>query len=148
MDEEEQRWDEMESLGDQILFLGMRQAISVSASEFSWGKGNLIFYSTDLCISPRYGHSQERGMLVFDLENGSASPLENCPAYRAFSEILLALRLPVYDHTLSNSAPYAFSNFQSGSSLRPFLFKEEAALPGLPVSGVEEQKVGVAKGEA
>ncbi|EOX97545.1 F-box family protein [Theobroma cacao] len=81
MDEEEQRWDEMGSLGDQILILGMRQTISVSASEFSWGKGNLIFYSTDLCISPRNGQSQEMGMFVFDLEIGSASPLENCPSY-------------------------------------------------------------------
>ncbi|KAL4303171.1 hypothetical protein GQ457_10G023770 [Hibiscus cannabinus] len=66
----------------------------------------------------------------------------------AYSETLLALRLPVYDHTLSNSVAHGFSNLQSDSSLRRFLFKEGGALLGLLASGVEEQKAGVAKGEA
>ncbi|XVE93931.1 hypothetical protein REPUB_Repub01dG0236600 [Reevesia pubescens] len=81
LDEEEEKWDEMESLGDQILFLGLRQAISASSSEFYWGKGNLIFYSTGLYIPPGYGNSENRLMFVFDLETSTAIPLENCPAY-------------------------------------------------------------------
>ncbi|XVF45600.1 hypothetical protein PTKIN_Ptkin02bG0219300 [Pterospermum kingtungense] len=70
LDEEVQKWDEIESLGDQILFLGWHHAISASASEFYWEKGNLIFYS-----SPEH-------LFVFDLDTGTVSPLRNCPAYR------------------------------------------------------------------
>ncbi|XP_022762990.1 F-box protein SKIP23-like [Durio zibethinus] len=82
MNEEEQKWDEMESLGDQILFLGLRQATSASASEFCWGRGNLIFYSADLSYHPLYCHPEDRHIFVFDLETATASPLKNCPAYR------------------------------------------------------------------
>ncbi|OMO80004.1 hypothetical protein CCACVL1_13222 [Corchorus capsularis] len=71
LNEEEKKWHEIESLGDKVLLLGLRQAISVSASELSWGKGNLVFYSI----------GKDRAMFVFDLENNSASRLENCPAY-------------------------------------------------------------------
>ncbi|OMO91935.1 hypothetical protein COLO4_18004 [Corchorus olitorius] len=71
LDEEEKKWHEIESLGDKVLLLGLRQAISVSASELSWGKGNLIFYSI----------GKDKAMFVFDLENNSTSRLENCPAY-------------------------------------------------------------------
>ncbi|KAL4303576.1 hypothetical protein GQ457_10G024880 [Hibiscus cannabinus] len=78
MNEEEQRWDEMESLRDQILFLGFHQAISAPAFEFGWGRGNLIFFSE--CV-PGHDTSEDRLMFVFDLETGTASPLENCPAY-------------------------------------------------------------------
>ncbi|KAK8567929.1 hypothetical protein V6N13_105875 [Hibiscus sabdariffa] len=78
MNEEEQRWDEMESLSDRILFLGFHQAISSPAFEFGWGRGNLIFFSE--CV-PGYAISEDRRMFVFDLETGTASPLENCPAY-------------------------------------------------------------------
>ncbi|XVF00813.1 hypothetical protein REPUB_Repub04eG0034200 [Reevesia pubescens] len=96
LDKEELKWDEMESLGDRILFLGLRHSISASASEFYWGKGNLIFYTAGLPIHPRiHGYSEEyygseesdysedrhRRMFVFDLDTGTASPLENCPAY-------------------------------------------------------------------
>ncbi|XVE93932.1 hypothetical protein REPUB_Repub01dG0236700 [Reevesia pubescens] len=71
LDEEEQKWDEMESLGDQILFLGVQLSFSVSASEFSWGKGNLIFF-----VLPLYDD-----IFVFDLETGIASPSGNFPTY-------------------------------------------------------------------
>ncbi|XWS40242.1 hypothetical protein CRYUN_Cryun18bG0123500 [Craigia yunnanensis] len=79
LNKEEQMWDEMESLGlQQILFLGLHQAISASASEFYWGKRNLIFYSAGLSIPPRYGFSEryteDRLVIVFDLETGTASP--------------------------------------------------------------------------
>ncbi|KAK8567932.1 hypothetical protein V6N13_105877 [Hibiscus sabdariffa] len=73
MNEEEQKWDEMKSLRDRILFLGYRQAISAPASEFCSGKGNLVFYLK--------GFSACGLMRVFDLETGTASPLENWPAY-------------------------------------------------------------------
>ncbi|XP_022725261.1 F-box protein At2g17036-like [Durio zibethinus] len=81
LDEEEQKWDKMESLGQQILFLGLRQSISASASEFYWGKGNLIFYPRGLSMGSRYYNSDDRLMFVFDLDTGTASPLENCPTY-------------------------------------------------------------------
>ncbi|KAK8522251.1 hypothetical protein V6N13_115227 [Hibiscus sabdariffa] len=78
MNEKEQRWDEMGSLRDRILFLGFHQAISAPAFEFGWGRGNLIFFSE--CV-PGHDTSEDRRMFVFDLETGTASPLENCPAY-------------------------------------------------------------------
>ncbi|GMI88038.1 F-box/DUF295 Ancestral 12 [Hibiscus trionum] len=78
MNEEEQRWDEMESLRDRILILGFYQAISAPAFEFGLGRGNLIFFSERVS---GYATSEDRRMLVFDLETGTTSPLENCPAY-------------------------------------------------------------------
>ncbi|XVF76372.1 hypothetical protein PTKIN_Ptkin13bG0261200 [Pterospermum kingtungense] len=67
LNEEEQKWDEIESLGDQILFLGVRQSVSASASEFYGVKGNLIFYSSDLLrYSYDYGDSED--VFVFDLD--------------------------------------------------------------------------------
>ncbi|XVF45601.1 hypothetical protein PTKIN_Ptkin02bG0219400 [Pterospermum kingtungense] len=69
LDEEAEKWDKMESLGDQILFLGLHQSISASAYELYWGKGNLIFYSSD------------EHLFVFDLDTATACPLEKCPAY-------------------------------------------------------------------
>ncbi|KAK8567930.1 hypothetical protein V6N12_006498 [Hibiscus sabdariffa] len=75
MNEEEQKWEEMGSLRDRIMFLSYRQAISAPASEFCSGKGNLIFFHSTCLVSAR-------GLVfVFDLETGTASPLENCPAY-------------------------------------------------------------------
>ncbi|TYH88784.1 hypothetical protein ES332_D01G212000v1 [Gossypium tomentosum] len=72
------------SLRDQILFMGFHEAISAPASEFGWGRGNLIFYPENLSDYPGYGnHEYGIGytyMLVFDLETGTASRLENCPA--------------------------------------------------------------------
>ncbi|MBA0649520.1 hypothetical protein Goklo_017076, partial [Gossypium klotzschianum] len=75
LDEENQKWDEIKSLGDQILILGLHQVVSASAYEFHWGdQGNLIFYSID-------GNVEDRVMYVFDLEKGISIPLENCPVY-------------------------------------------------------------------
>ncbi|KAK8582549.1 hypothetical protein V6N13_069323 [Hibiscus sabdariffa] len=70
MNEEEQKWDEIESLGGRILFLSNRQAISAPC----WGRGDLIFCSNHLCTGRDY-------TFVFDLETGAASLLENWPAY-------------------------------------------------------------------
>ncbi|KAG8503767.1 hypothetical protein CXB51_001769 [Gossypium anomalum] len=88
MNEEEHKWDEMDSLSlrDRILFMGFHEAVSAPASEFGWGRGNLIFYPENLSDYPGFGN-HEYGiwytyMLVFDLETGTASRLENCPAYR------------------------------------------------------------------
>jgi hypothetical protein len=78
----------------------------------------------------------------------------NLPAPRSQSRsgalpgTLLALTFPAYDHTWSKSAGTNFSDFRSAASLRPVFLREEGALPGLPITGVEEQKVGVANGEA
>ncbi|MBA0551071.1 hypothetical protein Golob_021972, partial [Gossypium lobatum] len=52
--------------------------VSAPASEFYWGKGNLIFYPGGLFDSPR---DPDRLVFVFDLETGTACPLETCPAY-------------------------------------------------------------------
>ncbi|KAG4163282.1 hypothetical protein ERO13_D01G162580v2 [Gossypium hirsutum] len=76
LSEEEQRWDKMESLGEQILFLDSDHAISALASEFCCGKGNLIFYPENPSSCPEYSH-----IFLFDLETVTTSPLENCPAY-------------------------------------------------------------------
>ncbi|KAA3465492.1 F-box protein SKIP23-like [Gossypium australe] len=81
MSEEDHKWDEMESLRDRILFLGFHGAVSAPASEFYWGKGNLIFYPGGLVDSPRDPNPEFRLFFVFDLETGTACPLENCPAY-------------------------------------------------------------------
>ncbi|MBA0706479.1 hypothetical protein Golax_018585 [Gossypium laxum] len=78
MSEEDHKWDEMESLRDRILFLGFYGAVSAPASEFYWGKGNLIFYPGGLFDSPL---DPDRLVFVFDLETGTACPLETCPAY-------------------------------------------------------------------
>ncbi|KAK8582550.1 hypothetical protein V6N13_069324 [Hibiscus sabdariffa] len=70
MNEEDQKWDEMPSLGDQILFLSIYQAISAPCC----GRGNLIFCSERLGDSCDY-------TFVFDLETGATSLLANCPGY-------------------------------------------------------------------
>ncbi|XVF76373.1 hypothetical protein PTKIN_Ptkin13bG0261300 [Pterospermum kingtungense] len=79
LNEEEQKWDEIESLGDQILFLGVRQSISASASEFYGVKGNLIFYSGALTKSNYYGNSED--VFVFDLDSYATGPLEIFPEF-------------------------------------------------------------------
>lgn len=68
----------------------------------------------------------------------------------ASPDTLLALRFPAYDQTLSNSDVANFSVFESAPSFGAFLFTSciLAGLQGLPVTGVEEQNVGVANGEA
>ncbi|XVF45603.1 hypothetical protein PTKIN_Ptkin02bG0219600 [Pterospermum kingtungense] len=81
LDEEAHEWDEIKSLGDQILFLGSNHAVSASASEFYWGKGNLIFYSSDHSTTTRYSDSEHRPMFVFDFETRTTRPLEKCSAY-------------------------------------------------------------------
>ncbi|KAL1120965.1 hypothetical protein V6Z11_D01G200900 [Gossypium hirsutum] len=57
---------------EHILFMGFHEAISAPASEFGWGRGNLIFYPENLSDYPGYGnHEYGIGytyMLVFDLE--------------------------------------------------------------------------------
>ncbi|XVF76376.1 hypothetical protein PTKIN_Ptkin13bG0261600 [Pterospermum kingtungense] len=79
LNEEEKKWDAMESLGDQILFLGVRQSVSASASEFYGVKGNLIFYSGLLCTSYHYGDSED--VFVFDLDTYATGPLEIFPEF-------------------------------------------------------------------
>jgi len=68
----------------------------------------------------------------------------------ASPEALLALRFPAYDQTLSNSDLANLSAFESAPSFGAFLFISciLAGLHGLPVTGEEEQNVGVANGEA
>jgi len=59
----------------------------------------------------------------------------------------LALRFPAYVQTFSRSPEKSFSTLISCVP-RLFLLNGGCTLPGLPVTGVEEQKVGVANGEA
>ncbi|XVF45606.1 hypothetical protein PTKIN_Ptkin02bG0219900 [Pterospermum kingtungense] len=67
--------------GIESCFWGLHQAISASASEFYWSKGNLIFYSSGLSRNPPDYSSEDRPMFVFDSDNGTSTGLENCPAY-------------------------------------------------------------------
>ncbi|XVF76374.1 hypothetical protein PTKIN_Ptkin13bG0261400 [Pterospermum kingtungense] len=82
LNEEEKKWDAVESLGDQILFLGVRQSVSASASEFYGVKGNLIFYSGLLCTTYYYGDSED--VFVFDLDTYTTGPLEIFPEFCKF----------------------------------------------------------------
>lgn len=56
----------------------------------------------------------------------------------------------MYDHNLSKSAVTNFSDFESVSSFRAFLFSVGVlrGVQGLPEAGEDEQNVGVANGEA
>ena len=65
---DQKRWVEVESLNDQILFLGEDCSFSVSAHNFGGCRGNCIIY-TDPCFN------------VFNLDDGSVSPVTQHPEY-------------------------------------------------------------------
>ncbi|KAA8535954.1 hypothetical protein F0562_028432 [Nyssa sinensis] len=83
LDQEGQKWVEVKSLGDQMLFLGDNCAFSASASDFTECKGNCIFFTDHFLSSNREedGVFKGHGIGVFDLETGSIGPLANYPDY-------------------------------------------------------------------
>ncbi|KAK9286207.1 hypothetical protein L1049_014591 [Liquidambar formosana] len=83
LDENEQKWVEVKSIGDRVLFLGDNSTFSASASDFSGCKGNCIYFTDNSFYSIREedGAFRDGGIGVFDLENGSIGPLANYPDY-------------------------------------------------------------------
>ncbi|KAL7611072.1 F-box protein SKIP23 [Lactuca sativa] len=75
LDHEEQRWIEVKSLGDRMLFIGDNCGFSASASDFPGCKGNCVFF-TGLSREDD-GLMKNRGVGVFDLESGSIGPIAN-----------------------------------------------------------------------
>lgn len=76
-------WIEVHDLGDKMLFLGENCSFSASASDFSGCKGNCIFF-TDGFICPTGEEDdlfKSSDIAIFDLENGSITPLSDCPEY-------------------------------------------------------------------
>ncbi|CAL5402324.1 hypothetical protein CsSME_00025696 [Camellia sinensis var. sinensis] len=83
LDRSEQKWVELENLGDRMLFLGDNCTFSASASEFSGCKGNCIFFTDNYFYLGREEDDvpKGRGVGVFDLETGNIVSLANCPGY-------------------------------------------------------------------
>ncbi|XP_059653914.1 F-box protein SKIP23 [Cornus florida] len=77
-DRDGQRWVELKSLGDQMLFLGDNCTFSVSTSDFPGCVGNCILF-TDNSLEGGDNVMKTRGMGVFDLERASIEPLADCP---------------------------------------------------------------------
>ncbi|KAL4320254.1 hypothetical protein GQ457_18G018640 [Hibiscus cannabinus] len=134
MNEEEQKWDEMESLGDRILFLSSRQAISAPC----WGRGNLIFCSNRLCTGRDY-------TFVFDLETGAASLLENWPAYcnlfwpppqwaTSLESVISTEVLTNYTHSVTSATP----KIEYNHSESDLTISSTADLPGRVTSARKE----------
>ncbi|XP_077250866.1 F-box protein SKIP23-like [Tasmannia lanceolata] len=70
LDEETGKWIEIESLGDQSLFLGYGNSVSLSASDFPQCKRNCIYFTDNCDDLPTWG--LDNG--VFNLEDKSIEP--------------------------------------------------------------------------
>ncbi|KAF8405485.1 hypothetical protein HHK36_010392 [Tetracentron sinense] len=101
LDQREQKWVEVKSLGDRVLFLGDNCSFSASACEFSGCRRNSIYFTGNFSQSNRgedgafQGHNvgvfdleygrdgafQGHNIGVFDLEYGSIGPLASYPGY-------------------------------------------------------------------
>lgn len=64
---------EVKSLGDQILFFGMTRSVSLSASNFTCCRRNVICYGADISFDKGKLSQSDSG--VFNLEDGSVEPL-------------------------------------------------------------------------
>ncbi|CAK9153931.1 unnamed protein product [Ilex paraguariensis] len=86
LDRSGEKWVEVESLGDRMLFLGDNCTFSASASDFPGFRGNCIFFADQFFYSGREeeGVLKSRGIGVFDLETGSIGPLAD---YSGYSEL-------------------------------------------------------------
>lgn len=85
LDEDEEKWVELASLGNRIVFLGDNCAFSASVSELnSVCKGNCLVFSDHFCNQADDGVPKIRGIGVFDLENGSICPISS---YTGYSEL-------------------------------------------------------------
>ncbi|KAJ4826908.1 hypothetical protein Tsubulata_006135 [Turnera subulata] len=93
LDMEGQRWIEVRSLGDRVLFLGDDSTFSASSSDLFCCRGNCIFFVDNFFYSrDGYGSGGDDGGLedieetgrdiaVFELESGYIGPLRNYPEY-------------------------------------------------------------------
>ncbi|KAK2974315.1 hypothetical protein RJ640_026876 [Escallonia rubra] len=83
LDKSGQKWVEVESLGDRMLFLGDNCTFSASSSDFPACRGNCIFFTDLFSYSSRDedGETKTKGIGVFDLETGVIGPLSNYPRY-------------------------------------------------------------------
>ena len=68
---EQNKWVEIKSLDDQILYFGKDCSFSVSAQDFCSCKGNCILYT--------YGTD----LLVFNLDDGRISSIDKHPEYNS-----------------------------------------------------------------
>ncbi|XP_057494840.1 F-box protein SKIP23-like [Actinidia eriantha] len=83
LDRSEEKWVEVDNLGERMLFLGDNCTFSASASDFPGCKGNCIFFTERYFYSGRgqEGVLNGRGLGLFDLERGSIGSLTNYPDY-------------------------------------------------------------------
>ncbi|XP_077243058.1 F-box protein SKIP23-like isoform X6 [Tasmannia lanceolata] len=77
LDQNTGKWIELESLGDQVLFLGLNSSLSLSALDFPQLKRNCIYFTDDSDVN---NEGIDNG--VYDLENESIKPCyPNSPSW-------------------------------------------------------------------
>lgn len=74
---------ELKTIGDETLFVGDNQSLSVSASSFSWCRSNSIYYTSDsITVEEDYlnfNHCHQCDMGIFNLEEGTTTPIQCYP---------------------------------------------------------------------
>ena len=83
LDQSEQKWIEVKSLGDRVLFLGDNCAFSASATDLSGCKRSCIYFTDKFFRLNKEEDSafKTRDIGVFNLENGNIGPLASYPDY-------------------------------------------------------------------
>ncbi|KAJ4965633.1 hypothetical protein NE237_017482 [Protea cynaroides] len=76
-----QKWVELQSLGDRLLFLGDNCSFSTSACEFPGCKGNRIYFTDAFNCSNGEDDYGFKEIGVFNLEDGCIGPLASYPGY-------------------------------------------------------------------
>ncbi|XP_077214666.1 F-box protein SKIP23-like [Tasmannia lanceolata] len=85
LDQNTRKWIEVESLGDQVLFLGLNCSLSLPARDFPQCKGNCIYFTDDYLGKKR---SIDNG--IYNLEDKSIKPYyPNSPTW---------IRKPIWVH--------------------------------------------------
>ncbi|PRQ20039.1 hypothetical protein RchiOBHm_Chr7g0223801 [Rosa chinensis] len=76
---------ELKTLGDETLFVGDSQSMSISASRFSWCQPNSIYYTSDsITVEDDYRNFNsccQCDMGIFNLEEGTTTPLQCYPQH-------------------------------------------------------------------
>ncbi|KAM5574629.1 putative F-box protein [Rosa sericea] len=76
---------ELKTLGDETLFVGDNQSMSVLASSFSWCRPNSIYYTSDsITVEDDYRNFNsccQCDMGIFNLEEGTTTPLQCYPQH-------------------------------------------------------------------
>lgn len=81
------RWEEIQSLGDNALFLGHNSSISVEASKFPGIKPNCIYYTDDclgMMVFPKRKREEGKDAGIYNLEDRSKTTLnqgESCSLF-------------------------------------------------------------------